>query len=126
MNKTLRFVFLLFVILLLAFGGHILILYLKGIALFDHRIVLTYTVNYILALLILFLVEKNMKEESAKAGFVFLGGSLVKFLVFFLVFQPSYKEDGVMQNIEFITFFVPYALCLTLEVFYLTKQLNKQ
>ena len=62
----------------------------------------------------------------SQAGFIFMAGSGLKFLFFFLLFYPEYNSDGEMQTIEFVTFFVPYAVCLILEVIYLSKQLNNQ
>lgn len=126
MKDSRTFLLLLLGVLLLAFGLHLLALHAKLLPLFDHKIVLAYIVNFVLAAIILFLVERNMKDGSAKGGFIFFAGSLLKFAVFFLVFQPSYKADGKMETIEFITFFVPYAVCLILEVYYLSKQLNNQ
>ena len=55
-----------------------------------------------------------------------MAGSGLKFVVFFILFYPEYQRDGTMQTSEFTAFFVPYALCLVIEVFYLSKQLNNQ
>ena len=55
-----------------------------------------------------------------------MAGSGLKFLLFFLLFYPSYKADGNMSTLEFISFFIPYAICLILEVSYLSKELNNQ
>lgn len=121
-----RFLGILFVCLLFAFGIHLLALDAMEQPLWGHRIVLAYLINYILAGLVLLLVERSMRTESAQAGFMFLAGSALKFIVFFLVFYPVYKRDDVLETAEFITFFVPYGLCLILEVIYLSKRLNNQ
>ncbi len=126
MRGNLKFLAILFAVLAFAFSIHLLALDAMAKSLWDHKIVLAYVINFVLAAIILFLVLYNLKPQSAQAGFIFFGGSLLKFLVFFLVFQPSYKADGEMQTIEFVTFFVPYAICLVLEVFYLSKVLNNQ
>jgi len=83
-------------------------------------------VNYLLAAVVLIVVEKTLSKNSAQAGFVFMAGSALKFLVFFLVFYPIYKADDEMQAVEFTAFFIPYAVCLITEVIYLSKQLNNQ
>lgn len=126
MDGKFKFLGILLGALVFAFGIHLLALDGMELPLWDHKIVLAYLVNFVLAAVILFLVLFNMKAESAQAGFLFFGGSILKFLVFFLVFKPSYQIDGEMQTIEFITFFVPYLICLVLEVFYLSKVLNNQ
>jgi hypothetical protein len=83
-------------------------------------------VNYLLAAVVLIVVEKTLNKNSAQAGFVFMAGSALKFLVFFLVFYPIYKADDEMQAVEFAAFFIPYSICLIAEVIYLSKQLNNQ
>ncbi|MDT0555546.1 DUF6168 family protein [Patiriisocius hiemis] len=126
MKKNLTFLGFLLLVLLIVFGIHLLFLQFLDSPLFEHKIVLAYGINYALAAIILFLVSKNLNKGSAQAGFLFLLGSALKFLVFFLVFNPSYKEDGDMSTAEFATFFVPYFVCLLLEVYFLSKELNNQ
>ncbi|MBL4663773.1 MAG: hypothetical protein JKY22_09540 [Flavobacteriaceae bacterium] len=124
MSKSIKFLTALLGTLLVVFGIHLLVLDGMEKQLFAHKIVLAYVVNFALAAIILFLVQRNIKPNSAQAGFIFFGGSLLKFVVFFLVFLPSYKKNGSMETIEFITFFVPYVVCLILEVYFLSKKLN--
>lgn len=126
MQRNFQFLAILLLALLLVFGVHIFVLNVQEYPLFDNKIIRSYAVNFVLAGVILFFVERNMKDGSAKGGFIFFAGSLLKFLVFFIVFYPSYTADGKMETIEFTTFFVPYALCLILEVYHLGKQLNNQ
>jgi hypothetical protein len=54
-----------------------------------------------------------------------MAGSLLKFLIFFIVFYPGYKADGEMDSLEFAAFFVPYAICLILETFFTSKMLHR-
>lgn len=125
-RKSLLFLVLLAVLLIIVFGVHTFILHYTNNTLFENQIVLSYLINYILAVIVLLVVEKTLNKNSAQAGFVFMAGSALKFLVFFLVFYPSYREDGKMETIEFLAFFIPYAICLITEVIYLSKQLNNQ
>jgi Family of unknown function (DUF6168) len=125
-RKSIRFLMLLLGILLIVFSVHLLVLNALEKPLFENQIVSAYLLNYAMAAIVLFLVERNLKIESAQTGFIFLAGSGLKFLVFFLVFYPNYKADGTMDTQEFATFFVPYIWCLILEVYYLSKQLNNQ
>ena len=54
-----------------------------------------------------------------------MGGSFLKFAVFFVVFYPSYKADGDIQKVEFAAFFVPYVLALIVETYFASKMLNQ-
>lgn len=66
------------------------------------------------------------KKHMDSLGFFFLGGSLLKFILFFIFFFPVYKTNGGIDTIEFAEFFIPYGLCLFLEVFVLVKVLMKE
>ncbi|MEZ4857307.1 MAG: hypothetical protein R2781_00680 [Flavobacteriaceae bacterium] len=125
-STSFRFLSILFLVLVFVFGIHLLALDAYQKPLFAHKIILSYWLNFVLAAIVLVWVQRYMKEGSAQAGFIFLLGSGLKFLIFFLVFYPSYKANGVMETIEFVTFFTPYAVSLGLEVFFLSKQLNNQ
>lgn len=59
-------------------------------------------------------------------GFAFMGGSLLKFAVFFLVFFPDLSEDSDTRKMQFIAFFIPYALSMIVEVWYLIRILNQR
>jgi len=124
--RSFRFLLVLLSVLLLVFIIHLLTLDAFEYPLWSHKIVLAYLINFVLASIVVLVVQHSLKSQSAQAGFIFLAGSALKFLVFFLVFYPTYKKDGAMETIEFITFFVPYGVCLILEVLYLSKQLNNQ
>ena len=117
---------LLAVLLIFIFGMHVFILHYTNNALFGDQIIASYSINYSLAVVVFLVVEKTLNKNSAQAGFVFMAGSALKFLIFFLVFYPTYKEDDNMKTIEFMAFFIPYSICLITEVIYLSKQLNNQ
>ncbi|MBK5213959.1 MAG: hypothetical protein JJE55_09910 [Flavobacteriaceae bacterium] len=127
MNKTtFKFLTVLLLVLAVVFSAHLFILQNKEIPIFADRIVLSYLLNYAMAAAILIFIQSKFNKKSSHTGFIFLAGSGLKFLVFFLVFYPFYREDGTMSTLEFAAFFVPYACCLILEVTYLSKQLNNQ
>jgi hypothetical protein len=79
-----------------------------------------------MALIIFAVVVKVNRKNTNIVGFVFLFGSLFKFLIYFLVLQPFLKENGTVERTVFFFFFLPYALCLILEVYFLIKMLNSQ
>lgn len=112
-------------VLLVAFAIHLFALSLKSLPLYDNKIVLAYVVNAVLAILIFGFLFKMKDKYKDQLGFLFLGGSILKFIVFFIVFYPFYKADGVISKLEFAAFFVPYILSLVIETFSLAKWLNK-
>lgn len=125
-KATLKFLAITLLVLAVICAMHLFILQNMDLPIFADRIVLSYVLNYILAAAILIVIQSRFNKKSVQTGFIFLAGSGLKFLVFFLVFYPFYREDGTMATSEFAAFFVPYATCLILEVTYLSKQLNNQ
>ena len=125
-KSTLKFLAVLLLVISVVFAMHLFIIQNMGMPIFSDRIVLSYLLNNALAASILIFIQSKFNKKSSHTGFIFLGGSGVKFLVFFLVFYPFYREDGTMSTSEFAAFFVPYATCLILEVAFLSKQLNNQ
>jgi len=123
-NPIVTYLSFLFSFLAITAGAHFYTLDKLKLPLFDNKIILAYGINISLAIFIyigLFLLRK--KQES-NLGFIFMTGSLIKFGLFFLVFYPVYKQDNDIQTIEFTTFFIPYAICLIIETYFLTKLLN--
>ncbi|WP_299213060.1 hypothetical protein [uncultured Aquimarina sp.] len=64
------------------------------------------------------LLSKKYKDQI---GFIFLAGSFVKTGIFLALIK--------MNNIEidksvFLDFFIPYLVCLSLEIYYIAKLLN--
>jgi len=115
MNSFPKFSFVLLAVLSLVFGLHLAILYQLDKPLFENRIIAAYLVNYLLAVFIyltLFLLRKKM---TANLGFLYMAGSFVKFIVFFIFFYPAYKMDGTLDQLEFTSFFVPYVVSLIFE-----------
>ena len=125
MNDFLKFSLLLLALLLAALAMHLFILKELGLPMWDNKILLAYSINYILAIAIygtLYLLQEKM---TSQLGFLYMGGSLLKFLFFFILFYPSYKLDGEMSNAEFAAFFIPYAISLILETSGIIKFLKK-
>lgn len=110
---------------LLAFCVHILILDQLGYPMFDHMIELAYWLNALMAIIIFSTLYFFRFKWKDLLGFLYLGASMVKFVVFFIVFYPVYKLDGKMEPLEFSSFFAPYLIGLLLETIYTAKMLNK-
>ena len=120
-----RFVLELFLVVSIGFIVHLSLLHFAELPLFAHKIILAYIVNIILAggiFIALFMMRKKFKNQI---GFLFLGGSFLKYFVFFIIFYPIYKEDGSIDKIEFASFFIPYAICLVVETLGLMRLLKK-
>lgn len=120
-----RFIVELLLGISIGFILHISLLYLLELPLFENSIIASYTVNILLALVIfttLYLLKEKYKNQI---GFLFMGGSFLKFLVFLIFFYPVFKHDGDITNLEFASFFVPYAICLLFETLGVIRILNK-
>lgn len=125
-KTTFKFLAILLLVLAVVFAAHRYILQNSKLPIFADRILLSYLLNFVMATAILIFIQSKFNKKSSQTGFIFLAGSGLKFLVFFMVFYPFYREDGTMSTSEFAAFFVPYATCLILEVAFLSKQLNNQ
>ena len=124
-NRFISFTVKLIVIITAAFTLHLLILKYFEFPLFENKIVLSYVLNTILAIAIFGLLFKYREKVKDNIGFLFLAGSFLKFIAFFILIYPSYKADGDTSKLEFAAFFVPYLICLFVETSSLVKWLNE-
>jgi hypothetical protein len=125
-NKNLeRFVLILFSILAVAFIIHISIFSFLNYDLFASRIITSYVGNFVLTVVIFAYIYKNRIKKTERLGFFFLGGSMIKFMLFFIFLNPFFMEDGLVSRLEFLSFFIPYSVALTVETQQLIKELNK-
>ena len=111
-------------ILVLFAGLHWAYLHANQASIPLRTLVFCYLVNFILALLIYGVILKLAESKNSYLGFVFLGGSGLKFLAYFLIFDPLFKQDGVLIPTEFFLFFTPYLLSLIAETIALVKLLR--
>lgn len=110
--------------LLIIMAGHLLVLSFLNLPLFESKIILAYTFNYIIACLTYIVLYKFRVSHTEMMGYFFLGGSTIKFLLFFIFFNPYYKLDGEVSQLEFTTFFIPYGICMIIEIIALSVLLN--
>ncbi len=125
MAKLFNFSLLLLGVVSVVFALHLLVLNLLGFPLLDNQIIACYLFNLIVAKVIVILLSLLQHKVAESLGYIFMLGSLVKFGLFFIIFYPNFKADGDVSRIEFFSFFVPYAICLIVEVVFLSKTLNK-
>jgi len=113
------------ILLTVVFAIHLLVLNVLQLPLFENRIVLSYIVNLVLVIVIFGILYLLKEKYKSQLGFLFLAGSLLKFVVFFILFYPFYKLDNIITKLEFAAFFVPYVIGLIIESVSLSKWLNK-
>ncbi|QCX01829.1 hypothetical protein FGM00_17525 [Aggregatimonas sangjinii] len=124
-NPVVSFLLILLVALAGIFFTHITLLERFDEPKYGNLIQTSYLVNAALAAFIylfLFIFQKKLKNYI---GYLFIGGSFIKFTVFFILFYPVYRSDGEMDKLEFAAFFVPYAICLVIETVFTAKMLKK-
>lgn len=91
----------------------------------ENLLVTAYIINFFLAIAIYVILNIVIKNKPEIVGFVFMGGSGIKFIFFFVFFYPTYKQDGQISKSEFFSFFIPYSICLITEVYFLVKRLKQ-
>ncbi len=124
-NPFISFAIKTVILLTVVFAIHLLVLNVLQLSLFENRIVLSYIVNLGLVIVIFGILYLLKEKYKSQLGFLFLAGSLLKFVVFFILFYPFYKLDNIITKLEFAAFFVPYVIGLIIESVSLSKWLNK-
>ena len=65
------------------------------------------------------LIFKKILEENL--GFVYLGIITLKFFLFYYLVKSKNIE---IDKSDFLLFFIPFVLCISIEIFYVSKILN--
>ena len=123
-SSPIFFFFKLMITLVIIFLIHISIFHYLEISIYSNYIIGAYISNFVLTFLSYLFLYKFRVKLAHSLGFLFLGGSMLKFTVFFIVFLPFYKSDGDMTKLEFSTFFIPFAVSLFLETISFIKVLK--
>jgi hypothetical protein len=124
-KTTITFSSLLAIINLIAGAVHHYLLQSANIDPIENLFFRAYIVNFLLALMIFIILQLAKKRFVTSLGFIYMAGSLIKFTGFFIFFYPTYHADGNVGKPEFLTFFVPYSVCLAFETYYLVQMLNR-
>ncbi|GAA4279485.1 DUF6168 family protein [Aquimarina mytili] len=82
---------------------------------------LSYLFNAVFTLLFISTIIFLSKKYKDQIGFIFLAGSFIKTGAFFIVLRLN--EIEINKN-AFLDFFIPYIICLILEVYYISKILR--
>lgn len=116
----------LLITLSVVFVFHIAFLYLLELPLFENQIITSYVINGILAIIIFISLFKLRIKYLDLLGFIYMGGSFLKFAVYFIFFLPQFKADGIVVRLESTSFLIPYLTSLIIETYYLIKLLNNK
>ena len=104
---------------------HIAFLFTRNLD-FDFTLVLLgYVINFAMALGIYSALLYFAEKKNKNLGFLFMFGSTLKFVIYFLIFDPIFMLDGKLTKVEFFIFFLPYFTCLFVETFALLKLLRE-
>ena len=84
-----------------------------------------YLGNFFFTLILLIGLLQAFNGFSHYVAWLYIIASGLKFGLFFLLLWPLYREDGDVNKLEKITFFIPYITGLFLETKFLISKLNK-
>lgn len=115
----------LFFTLVIAFSIHVYLHSVYNFALFGSFIIASYLFNFGFVLFEIWFLNRRRMKEGANLGNAYLGLSMVKFLIFFAVFLPLFRMDGIKDRFEYFGFFVPYLICLVAGTAFLIQLLKK-
>ena len=85
----------------------------------------SYTFNLVLALIFIGVYLAFKSKIISHLGYYFLYFSLLKFFLFFLVIYPNMDRAEGLKSPSFLAFFVPYVICLTHEIIFISREMNK-
>lgn len=121
-NKSLSFHFVLVATLIIVFFIH------KKLVESDILLSL-YAINALAAIIVYNFAFFFRKRSQDYLGYFFLGGTALKFFIFFIYVLPVFKQDDHQTKEEFFSFFVPYLVALIVEttsLIFLLKQGEKK
>ena len=121
MNRFLwRITLLLFLFVLLYFL-HWTFLSNREVQLSYSFLLFSYLINMGVVIFYLFLFYKVLAKLKIPMGIYLIVSMCTKAVLYFLYFQPFFKEDGSIQRYEFLIFFIPYLYALFFGVWLLAQ-----
>lgn len=124
-QSLLKFTLVLATTLLVVFGIHYGYLVKFQPQVEVSEIALTYLVNFLMGWGVTFALYKLRIKYAHSLGFIFMGGSMLKFIIYFFTLHPIYKADGDVSALEFGFFFIPYGISLAFETLFISQILNE-
>jgi hypothetical protein len=86
----------------------------------------SYSVNFVLGLIVFAVIEILKKKRTDILGYIFLAGSFLKFLIYFVYIYPLLIQTGELTKLKFFVFFIPYSICLVVEIIFLVRLMNNE
>ncbi len=100
------------VLLLTSFAVHALSQQKLFNDLYANHLILSYSLQMILAVATYTLLMVLHKKHKDKLGFIYITGSILKFIIAYVVLRPVFNDDGQISRPEFLALFIPYLLAL--------------
>ena len=122
-NKLVKYV-VLFILLITVYKLQLFLSNIYQIDAIKNLITISYLLNGSLVFLFFLFLDFFTQKFKNQIGFVFMGFSFLKFVLFFIFIYPIYNQDGNLSKQEMITFFIPYSVCLVYESIIVSKTLN--
>lgn len=123
-NRYIGFTLILFVWLVLFFAGHAFVQHKLQIGSFEKLLPVNYVFNFLITAIFYGIMLRAKSKGQSHLGMIFLYSSMIKFLLFFILIYPNFGDFNGVKSAEFASFFVPYALSLSIEIYFLTRMLN--
>jgi hypothetical protein len=111
-KKLSKIVFYLLVLLLTSFAVHALSQEKLFKDLYANHLILSYCLQMILGVATYSLLLVLHKKHKDKLGLIYITGSILKFIIAYVVLRPVFNADGHISRPEFLSLFVPYILAL--------------
>ena len=104
---------------------HTFVLRKVGFLVNDEFVMVCYLFNSIVAIFLFLLFFFVSKHNPSILGWFFLLTSTLKFMLFFQLIYPNFQEIETLKKLEFSSFFIPYTIAVSLEIYQLIKILNR-
>ena len=104
---------------------HTFVLRKVGFLVNDEFVMVCYLFNSIVAIFLFLLFFFVSKHNPSILGWFFLLTSTFKFILFFQLIYPNFQEIDTLKKLEFSSFFIPYTIAVSLEIYQLIKILNR-
>ena len=119
MKKNTLLTCILFISMYLAYFIH-----LQFIPTQKEFLVRSYFMNILIAMISLILLGIGIQKRKYNLTSLYLLTVVLKVFVYFIYFDPKFRLDGVVTKEEFLIFFIPYLLCLSAEIFLLSRRFS--
>ena len=104
---------------------HTFVLRKMGFLVNDEFVMVCYLFNSIVAIFLFLLFFFVSKHNPSILGWFFLLTSTLKFMLFFQLIYPNFQEIETLKKLEFSSFFIPYTIAVSFEIYQLIKILNR-